>query len=143
RLRLDRDGDESIHPMIAREAEVRLLRGSITASVGQARTDSDLLVRTPFGIVDTGQQMTCRVGVRADSERVLCLRGKLIVSPTGAKAEMAIPKGHFADLPAAVGTPRSLADAGAEVRAEVRAALEVEKRLHRLFMENGGNFEPW
>ncbi|MGI8431897.1 MAG: hypothetical protein ACR2MW_06360, partial [Chthoniobacterales bacterium] len=42
RLRLDRDGDESIHPMIAREAEVRLLRGSITASVGQARTDSDL-----------------------------------------------------------------------------------------------------
>lgn len=143
RLRLERDGDESIHPMIAREAEVRLLRGSITASVGQAATDSQLLVHTSFGIVDTGQQMICRVGVGVDSERILCLRGQLIVSPTGAKAEMAIPKGHFADLPAAGAKPRLIADAGAEVQAEARAVLEVEKRLHRLLMENGANFEPW
>ena len=51
RLRLERDGDESIHPMIARAAEVRLLRRSITASVGRAETDSKFLVRPAFGVV--------------------------------------------------------------------------------------------
>ncbi len=143
RLRLERDGNESIHPMIAREAEIRLLRGSITASVGQAETDSQFLVHTSFGTIDTGPAMSCRVRLQLESARVLCVRGEVVVSPAGTKARTAIPSGQFADLSAAGAAPRLIAAAEAATQAEVPAVLATDQRLRRLFEEKGAGFIPW
>lgn len=138
-LRLVRDGDETIHPMIARDARVRLRRGTLIASVGQAQTDSYLFVETPTGTLVAGPERIFKVVVSGNKAEVLSVRGEVGIQPAGAE----IPAGTFAELPLTAAGPRAAAGAGAEVQAEVPSVLNVQKRLLRLEREHGSDFMPW
>ena len=67
-LRLVRDGDETIHPMVARDAKIRLHRGTLIASVGLAQTDSHLFVETPDGTLIAGPD---RVALKQAIDQVI------------------------------------------------------------------------
>ncbi len=143
RLQLTRDGDESLQPMTAREAHIRLERGRLVASVGLAPTESLLVVETPAGSFAAGPDRTLLIEVNGAKARTMCLRGKATFRPTGGAQELTIPAGFFAELPLNPGAPlRTAASAGAEVQAEVPAILNVEKRLLRLQKEHGSSFHP-
>ena len=53
-LRLARDGDETIGPMTAREAKVRLVRGTLIGSVGHAQMRSKIL-ELPYHLPPTAR----------------------------------------------------------------------------------------
>ncbi len=141
-LSLVRDGDETIHPMVRREARVRLRRGTLIASVGRAQTDSFLFVETPAATLVAGPERTFKVVLGDNQARVLSVRGKIEVQPAGAQKKGGeIPAGYFANLPL---TPsQAAAAAGAEVQAEVAAVLSAQERLLRLERERGSDFQRW
>ncbi len=142
-LRLVRDGDETIHPMIARDARVRLRRGTVIVSVGRAQTDSFLLVETPAGTLVAGPACIFKVVVSDNKAMILCVRGAIAVQADSPEKAWEIPAGYFAALPLTAAGPRAVAGAGAEAQAEVRALLDVQKRLLRLEREHGSAFRPW
>lgn len=142
-LRLLRDGDETIHPMIARDARIRLQRGTLVALVVQAQTDSHLFVETPAGTLVAGPDRTFKVGVAGNKARILCIRGKVAVQQADAQTSLRVPAGYLAELPMAQAGPRAAAGAGAEVQAEVPEVLSSERRLGRLEQEHGSDYKPW
>lgn len=142
-LRLERDGDQTIHPMIARNARIRLNRGALIASIVQAQTDSHLFVETPDGTLFAGPARTMKVSVTGTKVRILSVRGKIAVLLGDSRKSSKIPAGYFAELPMTKAEPVAAASAGSEVQAEVSEVLSVEKRLLGLERKHDFDFKPW
>ena len=142
-LRLARDGDETIRPMTVRTATIRLRRGTLITSLGEAQTDPQLRVETPHGTLTANADRTFRVDVTPGKTRILSVRRQLAFHIAGSATDLKIPAGDFVTLPAATSNLRSAAEAGAEAQAQVRTTLEVEKRLLLLEDQSRDDFKPW
>lgn len=142
RLLLARDGDETIHPMTVRAASVRLVRGSLVASVGQAQTDSSLSIETPAGTVTADPDAVFKLDVTGRKARVLCVRGEVTFQPPAAGG-VKIAAGYFADLPSPDPAPRAAASAPGELQAEVPATLDLAQHLQSLEDQPVSTFRPW
>ncbi len=142
-LHLARDGDETIRPMTVRGAIMRVTHGTVVASVGEAQTDPRLIVATPQGTLTADAARTFRVDVAEGKTRILSVRRQVVIRAAGAPAELKIPAGYFATLPAATPNLRSAAEEDAEAQALLHATFEVEKRLLRLEDQHRDDFRPW
>jgi hypothetical protein len=142
RLRFARDGDETIRPMTAREASLRLIRGTLIASVGQSQTRSRIFIQTRAGDLTAFDLRTFKIEVDGDRARVMSVRGKMTFAPAPGGAPVKINAGYFAEWPAMAAAPRAAAESDATVQAEVPRLLRVEKRLFRLQKEYGSGFIP-
>jgi hypothetical protein len=143
RLRFARDGDETIRPMTAREASLRLIRGTLVGCAGQSQTRSRIFIQTTAGDLTAFDLRTFQIEVDGDRARVMSVRGKTTFKPAGGGAPMRISAGYFADWPPTAARPLAAAQSDATVQADVPRILRVEKRLFRLQKEFGAGFIPW
>ena len=141
-LHLARNGDETIHPMRAREASVRLPRGLLLATIGQTQTRSHLSVETAAGRLVAGSGRTFLIEVTGQKTRVMSVRGRVAFKPAGGGASTKVDAGFFAEWPGDA-APRSAADAGPEAQADVSRIITVKRRLLRLEKEERSAFLPW
>ena len=142
-LRIARDGDETIRPMTAREGSLRLLRGTLVASVGQSQMRSRIFIQTTAGDLTAFDLRTFKIQFDGDRARLMSIRGKVTFKPAGGGAPVKINAGYFAEWPATSATPHAVAQFDFAVQAEVPQILRVEKRLFRLQKEFGTGFVPW
>ena len=143
-LNLERDGDETIQPMTARKAHIRLSRGTLIATVSLAPTESFLTVDTPAGSFTAGPDHTFMLKVNGPQTWVMSVRGETTFRAAGLTQELKIPAGYFANRPQLPATPpQRAANAGPEMQAQVVAILEVKKRLLLLQKQEGPTFRPW
>ncbi len=142
-LRLARDGDETIGPMTAREAKVRLVRGTLIGSVGQAQMRSKILVETSAGALTAFDLRTFRVEVDGSQIKVMSVRGQVTFVPASGGAPTKIGAGYFAEWPSQVAGPQAAAESGREAQTAVTSILTVEKRLLRLEKAARFEFVPW
>lgn len=140
RLRLARDGDESIRPMIAREASIRLLRGVIFVSVGRAPTRSELKIKTDAGIVAAGSGRAFMIAAHEQVLRIVCVGGKVAFAPADGSASTKIEPGFFVVWPGAASAPERAAESGPEVQKEVANTMSAEMRLLRLERKHQHSF---
>lgn len=143
RLRLARDGDETIRPMTAREASLRLIRGTLVGSVGQSQIRSRIFIETKAGYLTAFSLGTFKIEVDGNRTRIMSVRGKTTFAPAGGGAPVKINAGYFAEWPALASGPRAAAQADFTVQAEVARILRVEKRLFRLQKEFDFGYIPW
>ena len=143
RLRLSRDGDESIRPMIAREATIRLLRGALFATVGHAPTRSGLEIETLVGSVIAGSGRAFMTAAEGQKLRIVSARGKVAFAPLDGTPLIKIEPGYFAVLPGASATPQSAAESGAPAQKEVAETIKTESQLRQLERENQASFRRW
>lgn len=141
-LQLARDGDENIHPMIAREASVRLERGFLIAAIGRTQTRSRLQVNTPAGHLTAGSGRTFLVESKNAETRVMSVREQVNFAPAGGGTSTKIGPGFFAQWPATP-VPQTAAGAGKERQAEVTRILSTERRLLKLSRETRPGFLSW
>lgn len=139
RLRFARDGDETIRPMTAREASLRLIRGALVGCVGQSQTRSRIFIQTTAGDLTAFDLRTFKIEVDGDRALVMSVRGKMTFKPAAGGAPVKINAGYFADWPMTAG-PRAAAQSDSTIQAEVPRILRVEKRLFRLQKEHGSGF---
>ena len=146
-LQLERDGDETIQPMTARKAHIRLSRGTLIATVSLAPTESFLTVDTPAGSLTAGPDRTFMLklnGPRTSATSVMSVRGETTFRAKGTARDLKIPAGFSANLPPLpIAPPQRAANAGPEVQAQLVAILGVEKRLLLLQQQEGSAFRPW
>ncbi len=141
-LRLSRDGDETIRPMIAREATLRLTHGTLLLSVGRAPTHSRLRVVTPFGTLTTGAGRVCKLTVTAAGGRVLSVRGINSFAPVSGGPPVQVGAGFFYEAPGSNRPPQPASQSGSEAEAELADTLIAEGRLLRIGREREP-FVPW
>lgn len=141
-LHLERDGNETVRPMTARDATIVLRRGRLVATVDEAQTDPSLTIETPWGVITSGPSQTFEVTASENQLRVFCVRGVAVLHPPAPAAVIEIPAGSFAEFPPFNQKPRWAADAGAAAQKEVTALLRVEKRLLRLQDDKESLFHP-
>lgn len=142
RLRLSRDGDETIHPMVARAATIRFQRGTLFASVGQAQTRSRLLIETPAGQVSADPQRAFKLIAHDTELWLLSARGNVNFTGRDGEEKVIVSAGQFADLPADKSAQRA-AGAGREIQAQVPEILAVQRRLLELAKAAAPPFLPW
>ncbi len=141
-LRLQRNGDETIRPMVAREATLHLLRGTLTGAVGQAQARSKLVIHTAAGTLTAFDLRTFKVAVDENRIRIMSARSKTIFVPVGGFEPVKIGAGYFAAWPASPAVPQpALSDPQAQ--AELAEILATERRLFREQEEHGLVFVPW
>lgn len=133
-LRLERDGNESIHPMLARDAQARLSEGTLFAAVGRAQTRSRLLIETPLGTVSAGSGRTFQLRASKDDLWLLCLRGPMNFQPAD-RSLIKLESGQFLHWPQ-TSAAEAIATAPADVQAEIALILEKEKALRNLETEH-------
>lgn len=142
RLRLSRDGDQTIHPMVARAAIIRLAGGTLFGSVGQAQTRSRLIVETDAGRISADPQRAFKLIVRRDKIWLLSARGNVDFTAAGGEENVIVSPAQFADLPG----DRSAQPAAAarhEIQAQVPEILGVQRRLVALASDSALSFLPW
>jgi hypothetical protein len=142
-LKFSKDGNELDHGMKSREARMRLLEGTLLVSIGQAQDRSRLVIETSKGVFVAGSGRTLRLRSDDHKMRLVCLRGKTIFQPAGGSELVKIAAGFFKEWPASATDPQPLAQAGAEVQAEVFEILEAEKSLRLLERANHWALAPW
>ncbi len=141
-LRLTRDGDETIRPMTSREAKLRLLRGTLFATVGQAQRRSKMVIQTAAGSLTAFDLRTFKIEVDGNRARIMSVRGKAIFAAADGSGVVTIGPGYFAEWPAHLAVPQAaLSDLAAQ--AEVTQILSTEKRLRHLQKEYGLAYLPW
>jgi hypothetical protein len=143
RLRLSRDGDESIRPMIAREATIRLLHGALFATVGRAPTRSGLTIETQLGSVKAGSGRTFKIVSKDSKLRIVSARGRVAFASQGEISAIKINPGYFVVLDGANGIPQAAAKSGAQAQKEVAESIKAEKQLLQLERENQTSFRRW
>lgn len=143
RLRLVRDGNETIHAMRAREASLRLLRGTLVAAIGQSQTRSRLFAQTAAGDLTAFALRTCQIEVEGNRARVMSVRGKVDFQPNGKGIGVKIPSGYLAEFPQPPGVLKAAAASDSAIQAEVSGILQVEKRLFLLQKALQVSFLPW
>lgn len=143
RLRFARDGDETIRPMRAREASVRLLHGTLLVAIGQSQMRSRIFIQTPAGDCTAFDLRTFKIEVQGDRARAMSVRGKINFKPAGGGAPVKMRAGYFAEFPSSDPAPRAAAESGSATQAEVRQILRGEKRLFGLQKDFGFGFAPW
>ncbi len=143
RLRFARDGDETIRPMRAREASLRLVRGTLFVAVGQSQTRSRIFIQTPAGDLTAFDLRTFKIEVDGERARTMTVRGKIHFKPASGGAPVNMSAGYFAVFPSGESAPQAAAQADSATQAEVRQILRVEKRLLRLRKDLGSGFIPW
>ncbi|HEY1769600.1 MAG TPA: FecR domain-containing protein [Chthoniobacterales bacterium] len=130
--RFARDGNESIHPMQAREARLRLLRGRLIASVGLAQTRSRLFVETAAGTLASDSARTFEISApNPGAIRILCARGPADFQPAGPHPAFQIKPGYLADWPppATGPNPRPIAAEPGPTQADFAHIFAIEKQL--------------
>lgn len=115
RLRFGRDGDETLRPMRAREASIRIHRGTLFAAVGQSQTRSRLFIETPAGDLTAFDLRTFKVEVSGERNRAMSVRGKINFKPAGGGRAVNFGAGYFTEWPASDPEPRRAAESGAAV----------------------------
>ncbi|MEO8045127.1 MAG: hypothetical protein ABI674_09490, partial [Spartobacteria bacterium] len=143
RLRFARDGDENIRPMRAREASIRLLRGILSAAVGQSQTRSRLFIETPAGSFTAFDLRTFKFDISRVRIQAVSVRGRVNFKPPGGGAPVKFDAGQFIDWPTRGLAPQIVAESGPELQAEVPQILRAEKRLFGLQKQFGTGFVPW
>jgi len=143
RLRFARDGDETIRPMRAREASLRLVRGTLFVAVGQSQMRSRIFIQTPAGDLTAFDLRTFKIEVDGERARAMTVRGKINFKPAGGGAPVNMSAGYFAEFPSSDPAPQAAAESAFATQAEVRQILRVEKRLFRLQKDFGFGFAPW
>lgn len=143
RLRLSRDGDESIRPMIAREATIRLLRGALFATVGRAPTRSGLRIETLVGTVIAGSGRAFMTAAEGQKLRIVSARGIVAFAPLEGAPLIKINPGYFAVLPGPSAAPQPAAESGAQAQKEVAETIKTERQLQQLERENQASFRRW
>ena len=142
-LRFARDGDENIRPMRAREASIRLLRGTLFAAVGQSQTRSRLFIETPVGNFTAFDLRTFKIDISRVRIEAVSVRGRVNFKPAGGGAPVKFDAGQFIDWPTRELAPQIVAESGPEVQAQVPQILRAEKRLIGLQKQFGTGFVPW
>jgi hypothetical protein len=143
RLRFARDGDETIRPVTAREASLRLIRGTLVASVGQAQTRSRIFVQTAAGNLTAFNLCTFKIEAGENQARFIAVRGKTTFKPAESSAPVRIDAGYFAEWPVRPTGPRAAIQSDPTVQAEVGQILRVENKLFRLQKQRGAGLAPW
>lgn len=143
-LHLERDGDENIQPMTVRNAHIRLLRGTLVATVSLAPTESFLTIDTPTGNLTAGPDRTFLLKVNGSQTWIMNVRGQTTFRAASRMQEIKIAPGYFTNLPPLPeAAPQRVASSGAETQAQLVAILEVEKKLLLLQKQEGSAFRPW
>lgn len=143
RLRFARDGDETIRPMRAREASIRLRRGTLFVAIGQSQTRSRIFIETAAGNLTAFDLRTFKIEAGENRTRVMSVRGKINFKHAGDGSPVNFGAGYFAEWPASEPTPRAAAESDSKTQAEVPQILRIEKRLFRLQKNFGFGFTPW
>lgn len=99
RLRFARDGDETLRPMQAREASLRLLRGTLVVAIGQSQMRSRIFIESPAGDLTAFDLRTFKIWLEGGSARVMSVRGKVNFKPAGATAPVTIEPGILPNGP--------------------------------------------
>lgn len=140
-LRVAKDGDENIHPMLGREARVRLRRGTVLAAVRPSQTRSRLFFETVAGEFRAGAGRVFKLIANQDHVRAICVRGETTLAAAGNGSKSRIKPGYFLDWPADSDGPRAAATADHDIQAEIPQILKEEKRLLLLARENRSVFK--
>ena len=142
-LRLSRNGDESIRPMIARKAAIRLMRGALFATVGHAPTRSGLEIQTEIGCVTAGSGRAFKIASEGKRLRIVSARGTVAFAAPDKTPLIKIRPGYFAVLPGSNATPQPAAESGALAQKEVADTIKAERQLLQLERENRASFRQW
>lgn len=142
-LRLEKDGDETIHPMRKRAATIRLGRGAIYVTIEQTQARSRLRIATAAGTLVAGSGRVFKIEVQENKTSVMSVRGKTTFEPAETGNRIEIAPGYFAEWPGTVAGPQPAAQAGVKARAEIRRILAAEKHLRRLGEEQSSAVSPW
>jgi hypothetical protein len=140
-LRLTRNGNENIHPMLSREATIRLRRGTLVGALSESQKRSKMTLQTNAGTLTVFDLRTFKIKVDKDRTRILSVRGNAIFQPAGGGPPATIGAGFFAEWPANPEPHAALSDRNAQ--AEVTQILRTEKRLFHLQKQFGLTFVPW
>lgn len=143
RLRFARNGDETLHPMKAREASIRLLHGTLFVVIGQSQMRSRIFIQTPAGDLTAFDLRTFKIAVKGNRTRAMSARGKIHFKPAGGRPPMNLSAGYFSEWPSNETEPRAASQSDAATQAEVLQILRIEKRLVRLQKDFGFGFAPW
>jgi len=136
-LRLERDGDETIEPMTAREATLDFSGGTFLGSVGRVQTRSRLRVAMPLGSLSAGSGRLCTVVATEKNARIASFRGKLNFVPANSTAPITI------DAKSAVDCSKSALRASSVTAEETVAATRRERELLQLERQKPPPFIPW
>ncbi|MGI8955333.1 MAG: hypothetical protein ACR2II_00245 [Chthoniobacterales bacterium] len=139
---MDRSKTKSLHPMQARHASIRLLRGTLFVVVGQSQMRSRIFIQTPAADLTAFDLRTFKMAVKGIRTRAMSVRGKINFKRAGG-APMNLSAGYFSEWPSSETEPRAASQADAVTQAEVPQILRVEKRLVRLQKDFGFGFAPW
>jgi hypothetical protein len=140
-LRLERNGNENIHPMLSREATIRLRRGTLVGALSESQKRSKMTLQTSAGTLTVFDLRTFKIKVDGDGTRILSVRGNAIFQRVGGGPPLTIGAGYFAEWPANPEPRAALSDRSAQ--AEVTPILRTEKRLFNLQKQFGLTFVPW
>ncbi len=142
-LRLSRDGDESIRPMVARQATIRLRNGSLFATVGRVPTRSGLTIKSQTGSVTAGSGRALKVAIDGSKLRIVSARGRVVFSPLNGTPAIKVNPGYFAVLPGPNAAPQPAAESGAQAQKDVAGVIKAEGDLLQLERENPAGFRRW
>ena len=109
RLRFRRDGDETIRPMRAREASLRLVRGTLIAATGESQMRSRIFIESPAGDLTAFDLRTFKFQLEGNRARVTSVRSKVQFKPAGVTAPVTIDAGYFGEWPSTTPGPRAVA----------------------------------
>jgi hypothetical protein len=138
-LRIAKDGDAMVDPMLARNGRIRLMRGVLDGTVEQSDIPRvDLIVATLLGEIVARSGSSFRVEAVQEHARILCVRGQLQLHAAH-HLTTALDPGFFEDWPGLVGAPKA-ADSEAKAQEDLVEALEQEHLL--LLLENRERFAP-
>lgn len=127
------------------DAMHRVIRLSLTEGTIHALTQFEpgsarWSVETPHGVLATDQPSLCRLELRGERMRIVCLRGSYTIAPAGGKAPSSIDAGYYRDFPPADTAP-SPVEGEAQSQDQVDHSLDVEQKL--LEMQRAERFSPF
>ncbi len=142
-LHFAKNGDETIHPVTARNVRLRLQAGTLRGVVGPSQTRSRLIVETRLGTIVAGAGRTFETRTDGKTVWIMCLREPVHFAPADGSARIEIQTGYFLQWPGPPASPLAVAQADREAQAALVALLHHERDLLQLEEEKGHSFIPW
>ena len=143
RLRFARDGDETLRPMQAREASLRLLRGTLVVAIGQSQMRSRIFIESPAGDLTAFDLRTFKI--RLDGEqRAGHVRAGQSQFQTGGRCRPGHDRARlFCRMAPTDREPRAAAESDFNIQAEVPEILQRGKAAFSSSENFGFGFSPW
>lgn len=135
RLAITKDGNESGAAVLARQADVRMMRGRIFVSQSWGEAVAQFTLITPHGEITTTANSLFCVELEEDKARVTCVSGSLGWRRREGEATTRIAPGFVVEL-SEVASSKVAAEGDARGQETVQQSLEAEEKLRFLISQN-------